>query len=236
MKRALRGRVSLVLVLAACGGGAASVKRTDVGDAPDERPAGAACDAKNCVELGDRAVDAKQLGKALEYYAKGCDLDVAIACGNASVVILGAGVGGDIARGYALMTKGCQLDDSRACNNAGAAWSEGVNGATAVDHVKARGFYEKACSLNNGLGCFNLGNVFRVGEGVPPDPKVAFGHFKKSCELDEPKGCTELAVMYYEGNVVPQDVGLAKQLFERACKLGSGPSCQNLQLLNRTSR
>lgn len=233
MKR-IPGHLLLVAILAACGGGAASAKHHDVGDAPDDQPAGVVCTAKDCVELGDKAVDANQLRKAVDYYQKGCDLAVAIACGNAGMVILGARVGGDTPQGYALLVKGCELGDSRACNNAGAGWSEGDNGATAVDHIKARAFYEKACSLKNGLGCFNLGNVFRVGEGVPPNPKTAFGHFKTSCDLGEPKGCTELAVMYYEGTVVPQDIALAKQLFERSCKLGSAPACQNLQLLNST--
>jgi TPR repeat protein len=228
MQRTLQ---SLVIVLAACGGGAASTKHASVGDAPENaQPAAVTCDKTDCVSLGDRAADANRLGEALAYYAKGCELAVAIACGSASMLILQEGR--DVPKGYALMLKACELADSRACNNAGAAWSEGIHGATAVDHAKARGFYEKSCSLDNGMGCFNLGNVYRIGEGVPADMKVAFGHFKKSCELGEATGCTELAIMYYEGKVVPQDVSVAKQLFERACKLGSETSCKNLQQLN----
>ena len=113
----------------------------------------------------------------------------------------------------------------------GTAWSEGKHGAPSIDHVKARTFYDKACKLKNGLGCFNLGNVYRLGEGVKADGKLAFDNFKKACDLDEAKGCTELAILYYEGKVVKKDVQMAITLLEKGCKLGSQVACKNLDLL-----
>ncbi len=75
-----------------------------------------------------------------------------------------------------------------------------------VDHAKARAFYEKSCKLDDGVGCFNLGNVFRLGEGVPIDLRRALAEFERACDLDTATGCTEAAIIHYEGEVGPQDL------------------------------
>src|SRR5438552_13546432 len=98
------------------------------------------------------------------------------------------------------LEKACELKSSRACNNLGTNWSDGKDGAPTVDHAKAAALYKKACSLQNGLGCFNYGNVFRLGEGVEIDLLSAYLNFKKGCDLGEARGCTEEAIMYYEGD------------------------------------
>jgi TPR repeat protein len=137
----------------------------------------------------------------------------------------------DPAKAMTFLEKACTLKSGRACNNIGVTWSEGKDGATDVDHIKARAYYEKACGLKHGLGCFNFANIYRLGEGVAIDPKLAFDNFKKSCDFSEAKGCTELAIMYYEGKVAKKDVGMAKQLLDKACKLGSEAACKNVELL-----
>ena len=173
----------------------------------------------------------KNTSKALALYSNACDARIAEGCAKAAtMLVMGVGVTADVQRGFPLLVKACELDDSPSCNNVGAAWSEGNNGATRVDHAQARTYYEKACKLDNGLGCFNLGNVYRLGEGLPVDLKRAFEYFKRACDLAEAKGCTELAIIYYEGT--PQDLAMAKQLFDKACRLGSQPACKNLELLN----
>ena len=125
----------------------------------------------------------------------------------------------------------CDAGDPRYCNNLGVAWSEGKDGASQVDHAKAKTFYEKACTMNHGRGCFNLGNVYRIGEGVKPDNALAAVHFRKSCDLDEAKGCTELAILHYEGTGVARDVARTMDLLEKACRLGSAVACRNLELV-----
>jgi TPR repeat protein len=117
----------------------------------------------------------------------------------------------------------------------GTSWSEGNQGASAVDHAKAKTLYDKACKLKNGLGCFNLANVFRLGEGIKPDLKQAFTYFGKACGFGAVKGCTELGVMYYEGKAVKKDVQRAIDLFEIACKGGSEAACKNHELLTKKS-
>lgn len=146
------------------------------------------------------------------------------------------GVAKDPARHLSFLTKACDLKISRACNNVGTAWSDGKNGATDVDHGKARKYYDKACAMKNGLGCFNLGNVYRLGEGVAVDLKNALAQFKKSCDLDEAKGCTEQGIMYYEGKVVPKDVKKATELLEKACALKSEAACKNVEILKNAAK
>src|SRR3954465_596468 len=53
----------------------------------------------------------------------------------------------DGAKAMTFLEKACTLKSGRACNNIGVAFSEGKDGAQAVDHVKARNYYEKACTL-----------------------------------------------------------------------------------------
>src|SRR5204862_127486 len=118
---------------------------------------------------------------------------------------------------------------------AGTRWEDGKDGALAIEPGKARQMYEKACKLKHGLGCFNLGNVYRLGVGVPMDLKLALASFTKSCDLNEAKGCTELGILYYEGKAVPKDVKKANALFEKSCKLGSQPACKNLEILKKAN-
>jgi uncharacterized protein len=218
--------VALALIAFGCGGSAPAVKK----DTPQN------CEAQRCVTLGDQAHATKDMVTALAYYRRACELNVALGCGDAAMMLLQGEAGPVNEReGYDLMVKGCTLGDSRACNNAGAAWSEGISGAERIDHVQARTFYEKACALNNGLGCFNLGNVFRLGEDTQVDLKSAFEHFKRACELDEAKGCTELAILYFDGKAIRRDIEKAIELFGKACRLGSKPACKNIDVIRNVT-
>jgi len=82
-----------------------------------------------------------------------------------------------------------------------------------------------------GSAASNLGNVYRLGEGVKADVKLALDKFKKSCDLDAARGCTELAIIYHEGKAAPKDEAKAISLLEKACKLKSDAACKNLELL-----
>ncbi len=51
------------------------------------------------------------------------------------------------------------------------------------DFSKARKYFEKACDLNNGGGCSNLGVLYYNGDGVKQDSKKATALFEKACKL-----------------------------------------------------
>ncbi|GAA8660322.1 hypothetical protein KYTH86_07110 [Helicobacter pylori] len=70
------------------------------------------------------------------------------------------------------------------------------------DFSKARKYFEKACDLNNGLGCGVLGSLYQNGEGVKQDSKKAAQFYSKGCELNNSLGCGALGVLYYNGQGV----------------------------------
>ncbi|WP_305861190.1 tetratricopeptide repeat protein [Helicobacter pylori] len=60
------------------------------------------------------------------------------------------------------------------------------------DFSKARKYFEKACGLNNGGGCKNLGVLYHNGEGVEKDLIKADQYISKACKLGDQKACEVL--------------------------------------------
>ncbi len=159
-----------------------------------------------------------------------CDAGDMVTCEDL-IRYYGAGGAGDSpAKWAAYADKACGLKSGGACNNLGVAWSKGMIGAQ-IDLAKGSSYYKKACDLSHGLGCFNFANMYRLGEGIAVDPKLAFDNYTRACDLAEAKGCTELGIMYYDGKVAPQNILMTKTLFEKGCKLGSAQACKNLDIL-----
>ena len=203
-------------------------------DAPDPRAcatSGAAClDIARKYFTGDGVE--KNDAKARTFFLKGCDKKVGEACGYAaSLMIDGVGGARHLAAGHALREKACTLGFNHACNDLGSNWAEATGGVAAKNFAKAKRYYDKACTLRDGLGCFNLGNVFRLGEGVAVDMPKAIALFQQACDLDAAGGCTELAIIYYEGKATPRDTPKALALLEKGCTLGSEVACKNAELL-----
>lgn len=229
------GLIVVVSEAIACGGAA----RTEpVAPSSEARPTPmdvtpcAKGDGESCLAIGIAYLDgtgvAKDLRKGAEYVRKACDANNAVGCGYAAELIFNdEGNVGDVAEGYRLRVKACRGLHSLSCNNLGSAWANGSQGASKVDFVKAKTYYQMACHLKNPVGCFNIGNAYRLGEGVDADIQMAMTNFDLSCDLGGPQGCTELAILYYEGTDTPQDTAKAAALFDKGCKLGSDVSCQN---------
>lgn len=53
--------------------------------------------------------------------------------------------------------------------------------------------FEKACHLNDGGGCFNLGLLYSNGQGVKQDYFKAKELFGKTCDLKLQLGCDNYA-------------------------------------------
>ncbi|WQZ86441.1 sel1 repeat family protein [Helicobacter pylori] len=97
------------------------------------------------------------------------------------------------------------------------------------DFSKARKYFEKACELKEGLGCFNLGALYYNGKGVEKDLTKAAYFYSKACDLKEGMGCGNLGVLYYNGDGVKRDSKKADQYFSKACKLGNQEACEALK-------
>ncbi|GAA7957454.1 hypothetical protein HpBT074_03650 [Helicobacter pylori] len=96
----------------------------------------------------------------------------------------------------------------------------GIKSYEKQDFSRARKYFEKACGLNNGGGCSNLGALYYNGEVVEKDLIKATYLYSRACELKEGDGCGALGGLYYNGDGVKQDSKKATALFEKACKLG----------------
>lgn len=107
----------------------------------------------------------------------------------------------------------------------------GIKSYKEQDFFKTKGYFEKACDLNNGGGCSNLWVLYQNGQGVEKDLIKVTYLYSKACELKEGDGCGALGALYYNGDGVKQDSKKAAALFEKACKLGYKKACEMLKKL-----
>ncbi|WRD63354.1 sel1 repeat family protein [Helicobacter pylori] len=107
----------------------------------------------------------------------------------------------------------------------------GIKSYEKQDFSKARKYFEKACDLNNGRGCSNLGVLYQNGQGVEKYLTKAAYLYSRACELKDCWGCSFLGALYYNGDGVKQDSKKAVALFEKACKLGYKKACEMLKEL-----
>ncbi|GAA7204693.1 hypothetical protein HpBGD72_01100 [Helicobacter pylori] len=85
------------------------------------------------------------------------------------------------------------------------------------DFIRGRKYIEKACELNDGRGCYLLGEFHESGGGtVKKDLKKAIQYYVKACELNEMFGCLSL--------VSNSQINKQKlfQYLSKACELNSG--------------
>ncbi|WRD14593.1 SEL1-like repeat protein [Helicobacter pylori] len=68
----------------------------------------------------------------------------------------------------------------------------GVESYKAKDYIQAEKYFEKACDLNNGVGCKNLGFLYEYGEGVEKDLTKAAYFYSKACKLGSQEACEAL--------------------------------------------
>lgn len=105
----------------------------------------------------------------------------------------------------------------------------GVKSSKAKDYIQAKKYFEKACELKDGRGCFNLGRLYYYGEGVEKDFKKAFALFEKACDLNNGGGCGVLGFLYGSGKGVEKNLIKAAYFYSKACKLGDQEACEALK-------
>ncbi|EAL0271225.1 sel1 repeat family protein [Campylobacter lari] len=70
---------------------------------------------------------------------------------------------------------------------------KGIKAYESGDYINAMKYYKKACDLNSGNGCFNLGAIYALGKGVRKDTSKALEYFGKACDLKDDLGCQAYA-------------------------------------------
>lgn len=133
--------------------------------------------------------------------------------------------------------RACELGDLDGCVGAADIASRGMLGG--VDHQRAIGFLESACTKNHPRACYELAKKVQTGLGSPKDAVKAEGLYLRAYELlknDCPArgpSCYLLGVVYWYGRGTPKDAKLAFDAWKRGCEAGSGDSCFQLAIAYR---
>ncbi|MFP6136501.1 tetratricopeptide repeat protein, partial [Helicobacter pylori] len=102
----------------------------------------------------------------------------------------------------------------------------GVKSNKAKDYIQAKKYFEKACDLKYGGGCFSLGILYTNKDFGEKNYKKALALMTKGCELNYALECVFLGNLYTNnGPMVKKDLRKATQYYSKACELNLGVSC-----------
>ena len=84
---------------------------------------------------------------------------------------------------------------------------------------------ESICGVGGVSECFQLGESYRKGEGVPHDTSRAAQFYRLACDGGVAEGCSALGRLYYSGEGVYRDWARAINLHKRACEGADAEGC-----------
>ena len=228
----------------------------------------------------------KDYSKAIYFYQRACNLSNGEGCNSlANMYYNGRGTARDYQKASFYYNNACGLGYEEACNKnlnnnssdsnisyedqcsqgkvyycfaLGQYYANGQKGYT-KNNTKSKYFFEKACDLNYGVGCYNLGLVYLNGLGVNKNKSSAKTYFDKACSLGRQEACDEISNNYSSGsnisheeycsqgkgeycfslgwsyangkNGYTKDYSKAIDFYRKACDLDYGPACNNLGVL-----
>ncbi|MDR1889696.1 MAG: hypothetical protein LBQ81_10020 [Zoogloeaceae bacterium] len=178
---------------------------------------------------------AKDEQKAMFYQEKSCDFGDPSDCyfSGSNYSYGSDGAVKDVAKAARMWQKGCDLDDDSSCENLADLYNddEEENGI-APDKSRAVALYKKAFLLRiNGChddedasACESLGDAYKEGKTVKPDPvkadeayKKAISLWQRDCDHDDYISCFALASMYEKGKGVEKNIPRALEYYDKAC-------------------
>ncbi|MEK9941784.1 MAG: tetratricopeptide repeat protein [Gammaproteobacteria bacterium] len=109
-------------------------------------------------------------------------------------------------------------------------FQKGVEAAQKGDFATALREWRPLAEQGNATAQFNLGVMYRQGQGVPQDDKEAVNWYRKSAEQGYAWAQSNLGVMYGEGRGVPQDNVYAHMWFNIAASNGHDNARSNRDL------
>ena len=129
-----------------------------------------------------------------------------------------------------------KLNNNGSCTKLGQIYLNGNHSLhVAVDENKAATFFERACNLSDGLACYNLANLYKLGKGVSKDQAKNIEYLEKSCNLRNFHACDTLSSIDENGLGVKVEAIKSRHLVNQAityaqkdCPLNLADACYSL--------
>ncbi|XP_037092236.1 cytochrome c oxidase assembly factor 7 homolog [Pollicipes pollicipes] len=127
--------------------------------------------------------------EALRYYTRGCDGGEMQSCLNAGLMHLsGATSNGqqkNLPQAMQMIEKSCSGDNPTGCYYLSGLYITGVKGHHEKDMQVAFKHALKACELGNMYACSNVSQMYRKGDGIDKDEKLAADFRHRAAEMQE---------------------------------------------------
>ncbi|MBI5482398.1 MAG: sel1 repeat family protein [Deltaproteobacteria bacterium] len=94
----------------------------------------------------------------------------------------------------------------------------------------------RRCEASDVRSCYDLGDLYERGNGVPKDLARAVQLYDRACAAGYGAGCNDLALLYEHGKGVPKNPARAAALYLDGCNLEHFPACANLAWLHQGGR
>lgn len=178
--------------------------------------------ATACVRTGDTLEAgvyedvAGEFAQSLEYYNEACRLNDPIGCARGAVF-------------YDRYQRQCSVDDGTvtdpgACIELGLGYTFG-HGGLELNRAKAEAEFQKACTVDDPYGCYNLGALYFQGLSGEPNGELAEVALQKACDLGFGPGCSLLGTVYAESMVAGHSQFEATAMWDRGCQQGDLDTC-----------
>lgn len=201
---------------------------------------GEGCSMMGVLEMKKKSGSTEQ---ALVYFDRGCKKGDAFGCEKYAYYTKSDTYGTkDLKKSKESYIQACKLDKQE-CLTLATAYAEGKKGFK-KDSVKARKYYDRACSgkiknhhnFKSAKACYKLGNYYYSGKGVKRNYAKAKQYYLDSCTMQAlgprvAEGCNNLAVLYAKGKGVKKNRQKAKYYYRLSCEYGYDKACETFKSL-----
>ncbi|MCA9714082.1 MAG: SEL1-like repeat protein [Myxococcales bacterium] len=103
----------------------------------------------------------------------------------------------------------------------------GMQALGLAQYPQATLYLDEACRRGVPSGCFELGNLYRQGNGVQRSPAHAANYYERACNAGMGEACTAGGLLCERGDPAVRDLNRSHALYNRGCSTGEVRSCFN---------
>lgn len=128
------------------------------------------------------------------------------------------------------LTKKCDLGDIKACGELGFKYQTDPASKNMQEAIK---YYDIACNGGYSQSCFNLANIYEIGNEVEKDLTKSLIFYDRACEKAEDNitqnlACIKIASANELGISIKKDDKLAFKNYAKSCSAGNPDACERL--------